>query len=380
MSALEERDFEMLRQISSQEFSRGTWNRMNPEMFSILPLHDLPHGELKLESSRVRGQQTELEFQAASGQLLTIILSDENGTLRVDDLQFPTVSESVISLKTQIELTVPLLELASAWRQSDLTAVRSVCSREFNRLVWSNMETLPADFSEMPGLLTAPVSKVQVGGKEATVVLRASGKAKATIRLLSEDGFWVVDEVALNRADGSSVQMRSALRKDIAHQILQHPAGSIQKAGFYSTETVVPDGNGVVRAHAQYESVVRGNLTLPSSRRPMPLSSAVTEEVIAPVAPIVGMPAIPQSPASAPKVIGPSAAVSPLMSPPQLAPETEEHDGVVYFRAGPASKDQSSVPEESPSADNSSIAPKKKSDAIPKRITDPSSHPIEIPQ
>lgn len=367
MSALADRDVEMLRQISTQEFSKGTWDRLPPDMIGQLPLQDIPRGEITLISSRVRGQQTELEFQATSGQLLNCILSSENDSLHVDDVQFPNQSAQIVSLKTQLELTIPLMELALAWKQSDLNAVQKSCSTEFNRLVWSNLQELPADFTQMPNLLSAPIQSSEVSQNRANVQLQSPGQARTTVRFLAENGYWMIDEVAFEGKDGVAVEMRSALRRDIAQRFLQAPAGTIQQAA-YSTQHRLPGtspASGVIRAHAEAPATVRGNLTLPSPRKPMPAKRIDT--------------VVPDLSAEKPVDVAPAV-------PPQVS---EEHDGIIYFRPTPSAAAPSaaagSSAEPAPEDDTEphpleEVAPQAlKPVPTTRRITDPSEFPIDIP-
>src|SRR5690606_6371466 len=123
--------------------SEETWSRIDPSLIDDLSLSEVPSGEMTLASSKVRGNVTEMDFESSEGRICSVIMRNENGSLKVEDVQFPDHSGQVASLKTNLMLTVPVIEIASAWRTGDLEGVKRNSSLDFNRLVWSNLSTLP---------------------------------------------------------------------------------------------------------------------------------------------------------------------------------------------------------------------------------------------
>lgn len=384
MSALEDRDMPMLRQLSTQAFSRGTWDRFTPETFTAVSTAECPRGDLVLQGSRVRGRKTELDFKAASGQLLSVILVEENDSLKIEDVQFPNRSAEVVSLKSQLELAVPLLELASAWQMKDIELVRKSCSMEFNRLVWSNVEALPEEFAGLPKMLASPVRRLKVNEKRATVAMQPDEGTLVNVWLLLENGAWVVDEVAMHHSDGQVVQIRSALRKEIAQQLLQNPSGVIQPVSYLNHDAPTDSsGSGVIRAHATSQSPLKGNLTMPARGKRSPASPGLPSAGQAAAVSGDGMmrfgpdreqtKQVDSIPAAS---LGNGSVYSVL---PALADIPEQDNGVVYVepvrhpgnaelsRTRTVTPDESSEHEEAPAA------------RPPRRISDPSSHPIEIP-
>ena len=266
MTALEQRDVQMLRAVSSLEFSKGTWERIPERHLAMLSTRGVPGGELTLIGSRVKGRDTELDFKAESGQLLSILMTDENGDLKVTDVQFPNETAEIVSLKNQMELAIPVLEYANAWRDADLDGVKRNSSTEFNRLVWSNVEGLPEGFSQLPGTLSSPVKAFRIGGKNAIARLQASNGTLANIRLVQENDYWVVDEISFSQPEGQTVDLRATLRAEIAQRFLDGPSGTIQQASHLTSSTDSATGGGVVHAHAESFVARRGNLTLPSNQ------------------------------------------------------------------------------------------------------------------
>ncbi|MEY2725305.1 MAG: hypothetical protein RLZZ458_1172 [Planctomycetota bacterium] len=281
MTALADGDLPVLRQISSQQLTEEVWKRMEPGLLSELPLDDVPRGELKLTDSEVLGETTELQFEAADGRLLSVILQDENGNLVVTDVQYPGPSLEVASLRTQLLMSRPLVEFAKAWEASDLDALQAQSSTAFNRLVWSNMSQMPTRFTQLPQTLRSPIRNVDESPDEMRIDLGRS-KIAATVRLIQEKGMWVIDEITLNNGrGGTAVELRKTLRDDLAAKFLARPAGSVQTVG----HSLAAESNGGEEAedagvvHAVGRSaaagVRRGNLTL--SSRPVTAAGGLTE-------------------------------------------------------------------------------------------------------
>lgn len=278
MKALADRDLPVLRQISSRQLTVEVWSRMESGVLEQLSLEDIPRGELRLLDNKVLGDTTELQFEAQDGRLLSITLQDENGNLAVMDVQYPGPSLEVASLRTQLLMSRPLIEFASAWESGDVDSLRAQSSGAFNRLVWSNLNRVPGRFAQLPRTLRSPIRKVEEAPEEMKIELGRSRTA-AMVRMVREKDVWVIDEITLTPGTGPSVQLRRSLRDDLAAQFLAKPVGSVQTAG-YATEnsSTSEDGlqrasggmmdddsdtGGVVRAVGQSVSQPRrGNLTL----------------------------------------------------------------------------------------------------------------------
>lgn len=273
MTALADGDLPVLRQISSQQLTEEVWKRMEPGLLSELPLEDVPRGELELMESKVLGETTELQFEAADGRLLSVILQNENGNLVVTDVQYPGPSLEVASLRTQLLMSRPLVEFAKAWEASDLDALRAQSSTAFNRLVWSNINQIPSRFSQLPQTLRSPIRNVDESPDEMRIDLGRS-RTSATVRLMKEKGIWVIDEITLNNGrGGNAMELRKTLRDELAARFLARPTGSVQTVG-HSANADDSSGEesedaGVVHAvgRSADSGSRRGNLTI--SGRPI---------------------------------------------------------------------------------------------------------------
>jgi hypothetical protein len=265
LMALQSGDLPMLRQLSSATLNAAAWNEVTPELFAALNLNDIPAGKVTLQDSRVRGDQTELEFLTGDGRLCSVSMLDENGVLKIDDLQYPDQTLAISSLKTRLTLAVPVTELATAWAGDDLKAVSGHCSGDFNRLVWSNVGTLPAGFDQLTAWLQMPVQQASADDLHGHIRMSAPGRPVVDVALLRENALWKIDEIRIRQPDGSVCELRKVLRQDIAQTILQQPAGGIQQLRFQPDS--IPGDSGVKHASAEV-TASRGNLTIPSTRPP----------------------------------------------------------------------------------------------------------------
>jgi hypothetical protein len=265
VSALHEQNVPILRQLSTKEFSNGTWDRIDPALVSQLPMAEVPRGELTLQETDVRGDTTEMQFLSENGQICNIIMRSENGKLNVDDVQYPNAAMQVASLRNHLQVTIPIVELASAWRKQDLEGVKRSCSTDFNRLIWGNLKAVPEEFDRLPEMLLVPTQSTAMADSQATVELAQSGHQPVSVRLLKENSQWVIDEISVRQPDGVVFNIRQNLRQEIAQRFLDNPAGGIMQAGH---ETQPGGASGIVHAFGESQAPRRGNLTLPSSGKP----------------------------------------------------------------------------------------------------------------
>ncbi len=359
VSALHEQNVPILRQLSTKEFSKGTWDRIDPALVSQLPIAEVPRGELTLQETDVRGDTTEMQFMSDTGQICNIIMRSENGKLNVDDVQYPNAAMQVASLRSQLQVTVPIIELASAWRKQDLDGVKRSCSTDFNRLIWGNLKAVPEEFDRLPEMLLGPTQSTTMADSQATVELSQSGNQPVSVRLLKENSQWVIDEISVRQPDGVVFNIRQNLRHEIAQRFLDNPDGGIMQAGH---ETQPGNPSGIVHAFGESQAPRRGNLTLPSSGKPKARSAMLPP----------GMdltPAPKPKPASVDGVLKFGPAADAEDSKP-LAAATKEtiHDVSVDYGSEESDELLYSDDEVSPQRRKPALSP----------LSDISQHPIEI--
>ena len=233
LKALSERDHESVSQMSSAEFSRATWKRLAPEILSALSIPDFYDESLTLTDSHTVAQRTELEFRTGNGSVLSCRMISENGVLKVDDIQYPNQQGQVTSLRTRLELAAPLLEFATAWNQGDMELLQKSCSSDFNRLVWSNLKGVPAQFPTLASQLGQPIHDTRVTQERATVRLGSADRTVVSASLIIEHDYWVVDEIRLDRNTGDQIGIRETLRREIAAKLLSGSYSTVQSEAGY---------------------------------------------------------------------------------------------------------------------------------------------------
>lgn len=226
LTALVDRDLKVLSQVSTAEFARTTWRRVDP---ALLPTLSIPRFEIEgmtLTDSHSIADTTELEFETGSGRLLLCRLQSQNGTLKIDDIQYPGDDGQVVSLRTRLEVAIPIVEFAMGWQQKDMDQLQKNASGDFNRLVLSHLEQVPTRFSPVAQLMQSPIMQAKVTPQRATIQLGTSLENSVTASLVMEHNLWVVDEVRAATGTGALVGVRETLRSEIAERLL---------SGSYST-------------------------------------------------------------------------------------------------------------------------------------------------
>lgn len=258
LKALQQRDHRMLSQISTADFSEGIWDRVSPKILTELPIPNFYGTGLNLVDSHSVSDRTEIEFTTESGLLVSCKLLNQNGTLKVDDVQFPNSDGHVTSLRTRLELAVPVLEFATAWSQKDMELLQKSCSSDFNRLVWSHLDAVPERFTTITTQLKQPILDTRITQERATVRLGTSVDSAMTASLVMEHGYWVIDEVQMAERPGQLVGIREKLRGEIADRLLSGSYSTLHSSDGH--DVIVPMSNaspfseGIQRVSAEMSS------------------------------------------------------------------------------------------------------------------------------
>lgn len=220
LQALKSNDRDTLLYGCTNRFSETVWQRLNSNLIKQLPVPDLYDEGIRLTSTQSIGTRTELEFQNSAGNVLVCQLVVENGILKLDDVQYPNERGLVASLKSELQLTAPILEFANAWMMSDSELLQKACSADFNRLVWSHLDGVPNRFSQLPFRLRSNDVSTSVTQERATMKLLQPSGEETIVNLLMEHGHWVIDEIRMKLDDGTLVAVRQSLRSEVAGKLL----------------------------------------------------------------------------------------------------------------------------------------------------------------
>lgn len=229
--ALASRDHTVLSQMSTAEFSRGTWERIKPETLPRLSIPDLFDGGIQLTDSHTVAGTTELQFRNSQGLALSCRMHQQAGSLKIDDIQYPDKDGRIASLRTQLELRIPILEFAAAWNHQDLKALQASCSSDFNRLVWTHLDAVPSQFGRLGERLNAAIADTRITQERATVKLAGGAFGMPVVaNLVTEHGYWVMDEIRMEQSPGQIVGVREKLRGQIAARLLNGSYSMVHSA------------------------------------------------------------------------------------------------------------------------------------------------------
>ena len=213
--ALASRDLETLQHKASPDFYRRVWKSTDAGMLHEMPLTEIEDAPPKVQSTVFSGPITEVTVTQGS-RALTYVLLDQQGSLVVDDVLMPTLGRPS-SLKTTLELMVPILDFAAGVRLGQLENLQRNSSRDFNRLVWYQTPTVPPMNGDVASHLHAPLVSIEQTDDHATIVL-GDDKRGAHVTLVREAGQHVIDEMWLisGSMPRDRVELKRALRMHIA--------------------------------------------------------------------------------------------------------------------------------------------------------------------
>jgi hypothetical protein len=213
--ALCSRDLDTLKLNASPDFQRRVWRRVHAGTLEKMPLSEIEDETPRIQSTVFAGPLTEVTVTQGS-RALTYILQDREGLLLVDDVMMPTLGRPS-SLKHTLELMLPILDFADALRLEQFDQIQRLSSRDFNRLVWHQTESIPRINIDVVRHLQTPLVSAEQTGDRAKLIL-GDDKLGAHAVLVREGGQFVVDELTLisGTMARDRVELKHALRMHIA--------------------------------------------------------------------------------------------------------------------------------------------------------------------
>ena len=214
--ALASRNMKMLLLSASPDFCSRVWRHLEQTGFDGLPLENIEPVPPQVIDMVFKGPVTEILVNQGTTPL-TYILRDHGGKLLVDDIQFPSLDRPN-SLKLTLELMIPVRDAATAFQTGRVDALRRTCSREFNKVIWNQLETLPPLGDNPAKYLQTRLSKVQLAPDRAVVVLGDENWG-AKVFLVKESERYSVDDIIL--VGGVEQQQRIGLKQHIRGKLSQ---------------------------------------------------------------------------------------------------------------------------------------------------------------
>ena len=213
--ALANRDLKAMRLSATGDFNTRVWKRIELEHLGTLPLEAIEPGPVKIIDTKFQGALTEVTVN--QGQTpLTYVLRDQNGALLVDDVLTPALDRPN-SLKMTLEVVIPLQSFTAAMETRNVDLVRANVSREFNKLVFQSMPSIPRLKIEPGPFLQERVNRIQLTADRALLVL-GDDRFGAKVFLNKEGEHYVVDDIVL--ISGIEQKQRTGLKQALRQLVV----------------------------------------------------------------------------------------------------------------------------------------------------------------
>ncbi|HVW01283.1 MAG TPA: hypothetical protein VHB77_13115 [Planctomycetaceae bacterium] len=214
--ALATRNLKSLELSSTPDFNQRVWKRLKPGMLQRLPMDEILPEPPQISNTTFMGPITEIDV-LQGGTPLVYVIREQSGTLLVDDVYSPQIDRPK-SMKTVLETMIPILSLSDALGLRQVKEVRPLCSNEFNRLVWTQLQAVPAMPQNPVALLRGPLSKVTLAVDKAFVTLGTETRG-VKVYLVKEGDQFVVDDLLIisGTSDAQRVSLKQYLRSQYVY-------------------------------------------------------------------------------------------------------------------------------------------------------------------
>jgi hypothetical protein len=212
--ALAARDLKTLQLTATHDFNARAWNHLTSLQLAEMPLAQIEASPPRVLDVAFKGPVTEITV--SQGQTpLTYVLRDQAGKLLVDEVLFPALDRPG-ELKTTLELMIPTRAFAAGLQTGSAASLRTVSSREFNKVVWNQTEAIPQLPEAPAAFLKAPLNKIQLAPERAIIIL-GDEHWGAKVFLVKEGERYLVDDVVL--IAGLEQHQRIGLKQRVRAQL-----------------------------------------------------------------------------------------------------------------------------------------------------------------
>ncbi len=216
--ALSVRDVELLSQLSTLDFDRRVWKRLeSPELMSRLPLEAIPPAPPRIVTTVFQGPVTEITVTQGT-RALTYVLHAGQGRPQVDDIKYPSNNRAG-SLKTDLEAVVPVYNFAWAWEQGDQPVLVRNSSEGLRRMVWIRTSTVPELNVSLNRYLSAGAPRIEALGGDRLLTFGTPERGMQ-VRLVREHDQLFLEDAHLIGSDlaNGRLEVVNAMREWIVAQ------------------------------------------------------------------------------------------------------------------------------------------------------------------
>ncbi|MEM1062919.1 MAG: hypothetical protein AAGJ97_11390, partial [Planctomycetota bacterium] len=144
------------------------------------------------------------------------IVRDEGGVVKVDDVLLAR-PVGPTGLKVAFDEVAPVQEFLAGVAAGDVGRIRGCCSADFNRLVWSQLDDVPAEAASAVTFLgPGPESSTETAG--GLRLMFGDGDRGAAVTLVEERGRRLIDRFEAYDGTGpqSGNELKAVLRERVA--------------------------------------------------------------------------------------------------------------------------------------------------------------------
>lgn len=213
--ALSQRKLDLLLLLSSSDFKRRVWSRIDERALMQLPMQEVEAAQPHVLSTVFMGAVTEITVRQGS-RAVTYVMHDRGGKLYVDDVMLPTVGRPN-SLKLTLDVMISAQKFATALAEQNLKGLQRSSSKELNRSVWHVAEHVPSLGLNLLQNIGMPLITMEVDDEKAVVGL-GDDRFGAKLLMVKEGEQFVVDDVLLisGLEAKQRVAMRDAMRLELS--------------------------------------------------------------------------------------------------------------------------------------------------------------------
>ncbi|HET6326965.1 MAG TPA: hypothetical protein VFG04_19960 [Planctomycetaceae bacterium] len=276
----------LVRANSSKDFDLKVWNRLKTlPLTEILPPEIEMAAAVNTDPTDFRGPVIRIPVRQGNREL-TYVMRDWNGDVAVDDVLMPVLDRPQ-SLKDTLQVLLPIRLLTAALRDSSLAtegqdpqleSLRTISSRNFNRLVWSQITQIPeAAYAVLPHL-DMPLSSI-TESSTGQVVQLGDERFGAKIELVREGELLMIDRIWLQAGQSDPPELRHSLQLQLAkrgprgfaadplsaHPISTDPSRTASTTSAETAPLEMPEADATPRGRAS-SSVILPTVAEPAKR------------------------------------------------------------------------------------------------------------------
>ncbi|WP_417396592.1 hypothetical protein [Gimesia chilikensis] len=195
--ALTKRDVKILGFSSTPDLNRRVWEKVNPNLVAQLPVDEIAQPGFEILDIKFNGSVTKVH--ARQGNLpLTYILRDHLGQLLVDDIELDLQGRPS-SVKATLELQVQVQNYAYDMHENNIRNLQRHSTRDFNELVWRQVDRVPQIGFSIPELLMSPLTTMELNENQGYARIKLGDDQQgATVMIKRQHDEYVVDDIMIH--------------------------------------------------------------------------------------------------------------------------------------------------------------------------------------